>query len=283
MIRSVVRYGYVPFMLLGVNGSAIALASLGFGELCMVAVIVVAVLCSFGAERLLPYAPDWNVAQSDAGRDTAHSFVNESLILLSVAVLPALAAVNPLDGHWPSALPFVAQVLMSILVADLGITLVHLASHKVGWMWRFHSVHHSVTRFYGLNGLMKHPVHQSLEMAGGVLPLILLGIPVPVASVLATCVAVQLLLQHSNVDYSVGVLGRVLALNRGHRFHHLKWAGVGDVNFGLFTLIWDHLLGTYSFDPERRFVSADLGMAAEPNYPTRYFAQLAEPFRRSAS
>lgn len=75
----------------------------------------------------------------------------------------------------------------------------------------------------------------------------------------------------------------MLALNQAHRFHHLKWAGLGDVNFGLFTLIWDHLLRTYSYDPERRFTSDDLGMAAKPHYPNDYLAQLAEPFRPSGA
>jgi sterol desaturase/sphingolipid hydroxylase (fatty acid hydroxylase superfamily) len=143
-------------------------------------------------------------------------------------------------------------------------------------------VHHSVKRAYGFNGLMKHPLHQTLETAAGFAPLILLGLPTNVAYAVALCAAVQLLLQHSNVDYRVGPLRVVLALNQAHRFHHLKWAGIGDVNFGLFTLIWDHLLGTYSYDPERRFSSDDLGMAAKPHYPNGYLAQLAEPFRPSA-
>jgi len=93
------------------------------------------------------------------------------------------------------------------------------------------------------------------------------------------CITVQLLLQHSNADYRIGPLRSVLAFNEGHRFHHLKWAGVGDVNFGLFTLLWDHLLRTYSFDPGRRFTSDDLGMAAKPDYPVAYLPQLAAPFR----
>ena len=124
-------------------------------------------------------------------------------------------------------------------------------------------------------------MHQTFETAGGVLPLILLGMPVPVASALAVCVAVQLLLQHSNADYRIGPLRPILALNAGHRFHHRQVGGrIGDVNFGLFTLIWDHLFRTYSFDPEKRFSSDDLGMAAKPDYPNDYLGQLAEPFRR---
>ena len=118
-------------------------------------------------------------------------------------------------------------------------------------------------------------------MAAGVAPLILIGLPVDVASALGLAVAIQLLLQHSNADYRVGPAKYVLALNEGHRFHHLKWAGIGDVNFGLFTLVWDHLMRTYSYDPTRRFDSTQLGMAAHPDYPTAYARQLIYPFTRS--
>jgi sterol desaturase/sphingolipid hydroxylase (fatty acid hydroxylase superfamily) len=283
MTRSLIRFGYVPLMLFGLNGVAISLATADKSEAYLIAVIAAGVAISFGAERLLPYEEEWNTPVEDSGRDTIHAFVNETMILLSVAIIPVLALVTPFPAGWPSGLPFVVQVLLSVLVADFGITVIHLASHKIGWMWRLHAVHHSVKRSYGLNGLMKHPLHQTLEMAGGVLPLILLGIPTTVASALAVAVAIQLLLQHSNVDYRVGPARRILALNEGHRFHHLKWAGIGDVNFGLFTLTWDHLFGTFSFDAERRFTSDDLGMAAKPNYPTSYVRQLIEPFRASGA
>ena len=114
----------------------------------------------------------------------------------------------------------------------------------------------------------------------GYVPFMLIGLPVNVASALALAVAIQLLLQHSNADYRVGFAKYVLALNEGHRFHHLKWAGVGDVNFGLFTLLWDHLMRTYSYDPTRRFDSTQLGMAAKPDYPSGYLQQMIYPFTR---
>jgi sterol desaturase/sphingolipid hydroxylase (fatty acid hydroxylase superfamily) len=281
--QTLVRYAYAPAMLLGVNGSGIALAAAAASKLWLLALLAAAITASFAAERILPYEADWNEPQDDTGRDAAHSIVNETLILASVAGIPSLATILPNGSLWPHQWPFLLQVLAAIGIADLGITLVHLASHKIGLLWRFHAVHHSVKRFYGLNGLMKHPLHQTLEMTAGVLPLLLLGLPVRVASALALAVAVQLLLQHSNADYRVGVLKHVLALNEGHRFHHLKWAGIGDVNFGLFTLIWDHLLGTHSYDPDRRFTSDQLGMAAKPHYPLRYLPQLAEPFRASGN
>ncbi|MEU0042916.1 sterol desaturase family protein [Streptomyces werraensis] len=283
MVCNLIRYFYAPFLLVGINGAGIALVAAGASRWWLLALLATAVAASFTAERHLPYRPDWNSSTGDGGRDATHAVVNESLILGSVTAIPVVAAFVTVADVWPHGWPFAVQVVVAIVVADAGITLVHFASHKVGLLWRFHAVHHSVTRFYGFNGLMKHPLHQSVELTAGVAPLLAIGLPVDVAAALALAVAVQLLLQHSNADYRVGPLGHVLSLNQGHRFHHLKWAGVGDVNFGLFTLVWDRMLGTYSFDPDRRFTSEDFGMADKPRYPSGYLAQLAEPFRASGA
>ncbi|TLH71945.1 sterol desaturase family protein [Mycolicibacterium cosmeticum] len=277
-VQAVARYGYVPFMLIGLNGAGLAVAAAGAPKYWLLIILAAAIATAFLVERIIPYDPQWNHDCADTTRDRIHVAVNETLILASVAAIPLLAAIVPAPQLWPHSWPFVAQVLAAILVADFGITVVHLASHKIGVLWRFHAVHHSITRFYGLNGLMKHPLHQTVEMAAGVAPLILIGLPVDVASALALAVAIQLLLQHSNADYRIGPAKYVLALNEGHRFHHLKWAGIGDVNFGLFTLVWDHLMRTFSYDPTRRFDSAQLGMAAKPDYPSSYLRQMIYPF-----
>jgi sterol desaturase/sphingolipid hydroxylase (fatty acid hydroxylase superfamily) len=52
------------------------------------------------------------------------------------------------------------------------------------------------------------------------------------------------------------------------------------VNFGLFTNLWDHLFGTWSFDERRRFTSDDLGIGDAPSFPRAYLAQLLAPFRK---
>jgi sterol desaturase/sphingolipid hydroxylase (fatty acid hydroxylase superfamily) len=280
MARTLARWLYPPVMLLGLNGAAIALIAGGTPHVLLVVLLLAAIALSFAIERLIPYEPSWNQGQGDVGRDVAHALVNETFALVSVLALPALAGFATLADAWPSGLPFVVQVLATILVFDFGITVAHWLSHRWGPLWRLHAVHHSVTRAYGLNGLMKHPLHQGVELSFGIAPLLAIGIPEPVAWALAFAVAIQLLMQHSNADYRVGPLRSVLSLNEGHRFHHLKWAGVGDVNFGLFTLIYDRfLLRTFSYDPERIFTSDDLGIVKQPNFPRRYLDQLVEPFR----
>ncbi|HEY6638027.1 MAG TPA: sterol desaturase family protein [Solirubrobacterales bacterium] len=280
MTTSLLRWLYPPLMLIGFNGVAIALIAADASHLLLIPLLLLAIGLSFAVERLIPYEGEWNESHDDAERDLAHALVNESFALLSVLVLPTLATVLTITDAWPHDLPFVVQLLGTILVFDFGITIAHWLSHRWGPLWRLHAVHHSVKRSYGLNGLMKHPLHQGVELTFGIAPLLVIGIPEEVAWALAFAVAIQLLMQHSNADYRVGQLRYVLSLNEGHRFHHLKWAGVGDVNFGLFTLIYDHLLlRSFSYDPDRVFTSEDLGIAKQPDFPAAYFDQLVEPFR----
>ncbi len=156
-VHALARYSYVPFMLLGLNGAGVALIVAGAPKYWLQAVLAVAIAMSFGVERTIPYERSWNHEQGDSAQDRIHVAVNETLVLASVAAIPLLAAIVRAPGIWPSNWQFVLQVLAAILIADLGLTLVHLASHKIATLWRLHAVHHSVTRFYGLNGLMKHP------------------------------------------------------------------------------------------------------------------------------
>jgi sterol desaturase/sphingolipid hydroxylase (fatty acid hydroxylase superfamily) len=270
---------YAPLFLFCFVGSAAWWVGYRHGSaVWLLPLLCLAVAAAFVAERRWPYDPQFNESHGDRRRDVAHALVNEALNLSSIAVLPLLAGWLPWRV-WPADWPFAVQVLLAVLGADLGITLMHYASHRVGWLWRLHAVHHSVTRMYGFNGLMKHPLHQAVEAVGGVLPLLLLGLPYPVAAVLAFAIAIQLLLQHSNVDMRPGRLGRWMAWAPSHRFHHLRYGSAGDVNFGLFFTVWDRWLGTAFDAPGYRLSRRDLGIGTQPDYPRDYLGQLLAPFR----
>ena len=279
-LRRVLQVGYAPAFFVFFLTAGLAIVGRGLPALWLLPLLVCAIGVSLVAERIAPYRAAWNHAEGDVGRDIAHATANEVASALSVAAMPALLSQMPGLGLWPHEWPLAVQLALAVLVTDVGVTLVHFLSHRRQWLWRLHAVHHSVTRMYGFNGLMKHPLHLALETAAGVTPLVLMGMPVHVAALLGYAVAIQLLLQHSNADYRIGPAKYVLALNEGHRVHHLKWAGIGDVNFGLFTLVWDHLMRTYSYHPTRRFDSTQLGMAAKPDYPSGYLRQMIYPFTR---
>lgn len=278
MVKSILRFSLFPVFLIGGNAVGIWLAQIDAPIWQRLAAMAVAIGFMLWAERVLPYETEWNNDHDDTWRDLLHAGVNTALNYSGIWLLPVFASLGLFAASWPSSWPFWVQVLFAILILDIGITLTHYVSHRWAILWRFHAVHHSVERMYGFNGLMKHPIHQTIETVGGVTPLLLLGIPVPVASAVIFAVGIQLLLQHSNVDYRTGPLKFLFAIAEVHRFHHRKGAGLGDVNFGLFTTLWDHMLGTFYYAPRRLDQSA-LGIGDRPDYPRAYAAQLLEPFR----
>jgi sterol desaturase/sphingolipid hydroxylase (fatty acid hydroxylase superfamily) len=181
-------------------------------------------------------------------------------------------------GIWPQSLPVVVQFLLAILIVDCTMTMIHYWSHRVDWLWRLHAVHHGVNRLYGFNGFVRHPLHQVLDIVVGTLPLVLIGLPVPVAVLLGFGIALQLIVQHANVDYALGPFQELLAIGPVHRLHHVNWAGEGDVNFGLFFTFWDRLLGTFRLPSARRPGIGDIGIQDCKHFPQAYTRQLVLPF-----
>ena len=276
----VVRFLFAPFYFLGFISVSVWIVQSNSDLFWLTFLFVIAIFISFLAEKVLPYEPVWNQSKGDRVSNILHAIVNEGNNVLSVALIPFFTTIPIGFELWPSNWPIVLQLTFSMIVVDFGITMGHYFSHKIPLLWRFHAVHHSVKRLYGFNGLMKHPVHQMFELLLGITPLLLIGMPIELGALLAFAVAIQLMLQHSNVDMNIGVFAYIWAVAPGHRHHHIASKIQGDVNFGLFTMIWDHLLGTFVIKrPTPR--NGSLGIEAQPSYPLDYLSQLSEPFRNN--
>lgn len=279
-MRTIFQYGYGPLLWFGGNGLALWLiGSQGHSALSLLPLGLAAILLSFLAKARLPFHTDWNRDHHDRGSDRWHALINEALNSAGIVLLPLLAGALTLWLVWPTHWPLWTQWLLALVVADAGITLMQWLSHRRPFLWRLHAVHHSAPRLYGFNGLMKHPLHQGVEALGGLLPLLLLGLPAQVGALLAFSIALQLLLQHSNVDMKMGPLRHLFAWAPVHRLHHLRYGRAGDVNFALFFPLWDRLLGTAMWLPNYRLRADDVGIGAQPDYPRDYRAQLSAPWR----
>lgn len=276
-MKQLMAWAYAPVFWCGFLGVGLWLVSAGL-HWGLLAVFGLAVGVSFLAEWCLPYEMQWNRSLGDRRRDVAHAVINEVLNGIGLSMLPVLTLWLSVDSVWPKTWPLALQLLLAVVVADCGITLMHYVSHRVRSLWRLHAIHHSVERLYGFNGLMKHPLHQALEATAGLLPLLVLGIPLDVSSLLAFAIGIQLLLQHSNVDMQLGPLRWVFAWAPVHRFHHMKYGRAGDVNFGLFFNLWDWVLGTAFYTRDYRMGAGDLGIGSRPDFPRDYVGQLVDPF-----
>ena len=229
-------------------------------------------------ERVRPWAAAWRQDHGDTRTDVAHLVGNLATSHVSLALYAALLGESP-RGIWPHALPFVAQLAIAVLVMDLGLYVVHRASHRFRWLWRLHATHHSAPRLYWLNGQRRHLLHEVLEGAPGILVLGIAGAPASVVGCYLGVLAVHLMLQHGNIWHHAGALRFVFAVAELHRWHHQRLYAQTQGNYGALLCIWDRLLGTTL--PDRGDAPVDVGMDDEPDLPTHWAGQLVWPFRRS--
>lgn len=277
-MRTLVRYGFVPFMVLGLNGAAFAIVYYGHSYAWIGLLLALAIAIVFMAERAAPTFDTWNESQGDDGATVAHAIVYEISNINGVLLIPVIVWLFPFEGIWPTQWPLIVQLLMAVLVADFSFTMVHYYSHRVPVLWRLHAVHHGVSRLHGFNGLIRHPLHQTLDMLFGTAPLVVMGMPVEVAVMLGFVVSIQLFVQHANVDYVLGPFRNHLSVGQLHHLHHVNWGKEGDCNFGLFLTLWDRMLGTLHEQPSRPIKARDMGVDEVPVFPKGYLQQLIFPF-----
>ena len=279
-VRNTVRYGYVPFMMLGLTSIAYWVVVNGYSYFWLAPLLALAYASAFAAERIAPFYAEWN--EHDGHGDTKvnllHTLIYELSSINGVLLIPVICWLFPFQGLWPLAWPMWAQVGLAFLAADFAFMMMHYLSHRLPALWRLHAVHHGVGRIYGFNGVIRHPLHQSIDMVVGNAPLVIMGMPVPVAIVLGFLISMTLIVQHSNVDARLGPFEGHLSIGRIHHLHHVNWGTEGDCNFGLLLTWWDKMIGTYAAKPSRPITAGDMGVDELPNFPKSYLEQLLLPF-----
>jgi sterol desaturase/sphingolipid hydroxylase (fatty acid hydroxylase superfamily) len=285
-LRAIVRYGYAPFMMLGLTVAAYwvvsELAVAGdnpWAYLWLAPLLVLAYATAFGAEKIAPFFDEWNEhhEHGDTPTTVLHILVYEYQSIVGVVLIPVICWLFPFQGLWPTQWPLWAQVIAAFVISDFMFMIMHYISHRYAPLWRLHAVHHGVGRLYGMNGVMRHPLHQVIDMVIANAPLVIIGMPVPVAVMLGFMISITLIVQHSNVDARLGPLQKHLSIGRIHHLHHVNWGTEGDCNFGLLLTIWDRLLGTFHEKPPREITAKDLGVDEVPNFPKGYVEQFLFP------
>jgi sterol desaturase/sphingolipid hydroxylase (fatty acid hydroxylase superfamily) len=285
-LRAIVRYGYAPFMMLGLTGVAywvvsdlVIARSNPWAYLWLAPLLALGYATAFAAERVAPFFDEWNDhdAHGDNPSNFLHILVYEMQSINGVLLIPLIVWLFPFQGLWPTEWPLWTQLLIAFVIADFAFMMMHYLSHRFAPLWRLHAVHHGVGRLYGMNGVLRHPVHQIIDMVIGTAPLVIMGMPVPVAVLLGFLISMTLIVQHSNVDARLGPLQGHLSIGRIHHLHHVNWGTEGDCNFGLLLTVWDKLMGTYKDKPSRAITAADLGVDEIPNFPKSYVEQFFLP------
>jgi sterol desaturase/sphingolipid hydroxylase (fatty acid hydroxylase superfamily) len=183
-----------------------------------------------------------------------------TLLSVGAAVLisghAAWIEVRPAE-HWPLWL----IVPITVVAMDGANWLAHYADHRLGFLWRFHALHHSQEELSVLTSFRAHPLMHTTGFILAAVPVVALMPTRAIAPVVITIYVCVGTLQHANLRWTFGPAGRVLVSPAYHRLHHAR--DTQQVNLGVVLTIWDALAGRARF-PARSEASGRTGLDGRP-------------------
>jgi len=158
---------------------------------------------------------------------------------------------------WPGWL----LVPLTVVAMDAANWLAHYADHRLDPLWRFHALHHSQEELSVLTSFRAHPLMHTTGFILATIPVMVLMPTRPIAPVLITIYVCVGTLQHANLRWTFGPLGRLIVSPAYHRLHHARDDQA--LNLGVVLTIWDVLARRARF-PARGDAVGRTGLAGRP-------------------
>jgi len=182
-----------------------------------------------------------------------------------------------LDGLIPAGFrkavgnqPWWLQAIEVIILSDFIIYWGHRLQHKVGFLWRFHKVHHSAEHLDWLAAHREHPLDTLYTLGLINLPAFIIGFPQETVSGMIAFRGIWAIYIHSNVRIPIGPLRILIGAPELHHWHHDLNRDAG--NYANISPIMDKIFGTYTC-PDHEPVKTGI----EEQIPKSYFGQLLYP------
>jgi sterol desaturase/sphingolipid hydroxylase (fatty acid hydroxylase superfamily) len=150
----------------------------------------------------------------------------------------------PWDRLGTGPLSVLVTAVVVLVLIDLLDYWTHRTMHRSRILWPFHEVHHAATEMTLLTGVRVTLTEQHLIDLVRVAVLLLLGLSLPAIAIVLIVRSIVDALQHSNLAWTYGRLGYVIASPANHRLHHSVEGVDWDTNYGNLLAVWDHLFGT---------------------------------------
>jgi sterol desaturase/sphingolipid hydroxylase (fatty acid hydroxylase superfamily) len=207
-------------------------------------------------ELLFPARTSQKIARCGLRTDLFYFFLNPILIatgggLLLTGISAMLGAIMPTQiSSALQAQPWIVQLIEIIVISELSAYGLHRLGHRVGWMWRFHAVHHSNEELDWLAAHRQHALEAIWMLGAANLPVVILGFPVETVLGFVLAQKLYTAFLHANVRFDLGWIGRwLLASPRYHHWHHDGRSGASSGNFSSVFPWIDRLFGTYQLPP----------------------------------
>lgn len=201
-------------------------------------------------EKIFPLYKGQLLFRKEWQTDMMHFAFNHFIV--GLALLTVNFAIHRLFGWMLNenvhdavqAVPFIPQLLLCILVADLVQYWFHRSYHEVPFLWRFHAVHHSAKTMDWLAGSRQHMLELICTRVGVLGGLYVLGFEKSVMDVYILIVGFQAVFNHANVHLPWGPLKYVFVTPDFHHWHHSSDDVAIDRNYAAHYAFLDHLFGT---------------------------------------
>src|SRR5256886_11330144 len=186
-------------------------------------------------------------------------------ILVRPAVIATLnwATQKPFGLVHLLALPSGLQFIAAFLLMDLTFYWWHIANHRIGFLWRFHNVHHIDPDLDVSTGFRFHFGEVGMSAAFRVVQVLLIGISMPTFALYELVFQANTLFHHSNVRLPIRLerlLNKALVTPRMHGIHHSQVQRETNSNYGVVFPWWDRLHRTLGLNiPQAQIV---IGIAA---------------------
>jgi len=233
-----------------------------------------------GLEKLLPLYRGQPIFRKEWQTDLVHFAVNHFIIGLALLTVNFLIhkifgwIAIPTAQELVQAIPFLPQLLLCILVADLAQYWTHRAYHEVPFLWRFHAVHHSTKTMDWLAGSRMHMLELIATRVLVLGSLYVLGFEKSVMDAYIIVVGFQAVFNHANVHINWGAFKYLIVTPDFHHWHHSSDDIAIDKNYSAHFSFLDHLFGTaikgQKGFPERYGVFGDYmpeGFMAQQRFP----------------
>jgi sterol desaturase/sphingolipid hydroxylase (fatty acid hydroxylase superfamily) len=230
-------------------------------------------------ERLWPQYPEQGTFRNEWILDVVY-FMSTHLpiqVLSFLVLLPATQATKYLGvpglQHLIAGMPWLLQFFFAVVVADTAEYFIHLALHKVPFLWRFHAVHHSSKGLDWIAGSRSHFVDDTL-VRGFILVPLMFGFSQSIIFAYLIFVTLHATWTHCNFGPNAKWLEKFLVMPRYHHWHHTSQKEGIDKNFAIHFPWIDRIFGTYYYPdqwPER------YGLDGE-EIAAGFWRQTVEPF-----
>lgn len=216
--------------------------------------------------------------------DAAYFFMSHVLVQFILIVVTATTSLVvdtakvPHVQAWIGGLPFLAQFLLAVFVADAAQAGLHRCYHRIMVLWRFHAVHHSSPELDWLAGSRVHFVETVMTRSIVLLPLLFLGFSQSAVNAYAVLVGIQAVVAHANIGVRFGWLEYLIVLPRYHHWHHARHTDYWDRNYAIHLPVIDMLMGSFKL-PRDGSWPEEYGVFKQESVPEGIVAQHLAPFR----